>query len=204
MTSDIPPPEPPTRRRRRGIRWLLAVAVVAPLAILAGCSSGEASTGVASLNGGSAQPSASASAGDQEQLALKLAACIRQNGVPDFPDPTVDAEGNVRFQPPGNTDMAKARKAFQACEQYIDGLNLGGPGSVDRTELQDALLKYARCMRENGYDMADPDLSGPNGRPGPGGGPFGDVDRDDPAYKAANEKCEQHLAQLPGPLGGSR
>jgi hypothetical protein len=43
-------------------------------------------------------------------------------------------------------------------------------------------------MRENGYDMPDPDFSG-NGHSG--AGPFGDaIDIDDPAFQAAARLCE--------------
>jgi surface antigen len=199
MTSDI---GGRSGRRPYGVRWPLAVLAATLLAVLAGCGSDRDSPGVASLNGASTAPSASAAAGDQEQQALKLAACLRENGAPDFPDPTVDADGSVHFEFPASVDRTKLRPAFQACRQYAEGLNLGR-GGVDRTQLQDALVKYAQCMRANGYQMADPDLSGGTGTP-PQGGPFAEIDRDDPAYRAAHPKCEQHLAQLPSAAGGSR
>jgi len=37
----------------------------------------------------------------------------------------------------------------------------GGDNAADReTKVQDAALDYARCMRENGVDMPDPDMQG--------------------------------------------
>ena len=70
-----------------------------------------------------------------------------------------------------------------------------GIGEVhDQTELQDALLGFAQCMRDNGVDMGDPDLRGfgPGGdEDGQPGGPFGGIDLDDPDVGAAFEVCQQ-------------
>ena len=57
-------------------------------------------------------------------------------------------------------------------------------------------------MRENGYEMDDPDLSsftlGGEGQGGEGdgqiAGPFGEIDPDDPAFQAAFEACQDVLA----------
>ena len=63
-------------------------------------------------------------------------------------------------------------------------------------------------MRDNGYEeMPDPDLSS-FGTPGQGGGgPFGQLDRDDPDFIAASEECQDILAGFqrgPGGGGGGR
>jgi hypothetical protein len=61
---------------------------------------------------------------------------------------------------------------------------------------REAALEFARCMREHGVDMPDPDVSGGDGN-GPGevriniGGGPGDVDA--PAMKAAQEACQPAL-----------
>jgi hypothetical protein len=81
--------------------------------------------------------------------------------------------------------------ARQACSEYLEGIALGFEGR-DTTEFQDTLLEYASCMRENGYDMPDPDLSGfqPGSGQGGGGGIFGGLeDRSDPTFIAADEVC---------------
>lgn len=151
---------------------------------------------------------------DEERL-LAFAECMRENGV-DFPDPVVEADGTVTFgfRPGGGGGLQTGRDADlpaarDACSGMLGGLAFGpGPGGSDLIELQDRLLEFARCMRDNGVDMGDPDLS----RFGPGGndddqpgGPFGviEIDGDDPDLDAAFEVCQQQLPQAGGPrLGG--
>jgi len=152
---------------------------------------------------------------DQEEAMLNFAACMRDNGV-DIDDPTVDADGNVRFggfrgvtQDP-ESDRAALQAAMEVCQENLEGIALGrGGGDFDLTELQDTLVEYAACMRDNGYDMADPDLSnfGPGGgEPGQGGGggPFGEIDFDDPDFISAQEVCQDILAGFRGPGEGGR
>ena len=149
---------------------------------------------------------------DEERL-LAFAECMRENGV-DFPDPVVEADGTVTFgfRPGGgegglgrlgeigqDSDLPAAR---DACGGMLEGLAFGpGQGGFDLIELQDTLLEFAQCMRDNGVDMGDPDLS----RFGPGandddqpGGPFGPsvaIDIDDPDFAAAFAVCQQELPQ---------
>ena len=149
---------------------------------------------------------------DEEQL-LAFAECMRENGV-DFPDPVVEADGTVTFgfRPGGgfaalreigrDPDLPAAR---EACQGLVEGLAFGpGPGGFDMIELQDRLLEFAQCMRDNGIDIGDPDLSrfapgaDDGGQPG---GPFGVIDTDDPDFAPAFEICQQQLPQ-PGQGGG--
>ncbi len=52
---------------------------------------------------------------------------------------------------------------------------------------------FAACMRDNGFDMPDPDFSGLALR---GDGPFGEVDLEDPAFESALEQCDDILANI--------
>ena len=180
------------------------------------CGGSDDSDGVASLETEDTV-AASVDAGDQstdevdaEQAMLDLAACLRDQGL-DIEDPTVDADGNVQFggfrgaAAEGNVDREAMRAAMNSCQEQLDGVVLGfGGRDFDPTELEDTMVEYAACMRDNGYDMDDPDLSafGPGsggGEPGEGGGgPFGAIDRDDPDFVTANETCGDILAGLPG------
>jgi hypothetical protein len=186
---------------------LLAVALLA-----AGCGgAGSGSTsgkseGVASLGSGAnaatATTRAGASTADRERQLLEFAKCMRQHGV-NMPDPTVDAKGNVRLQPPtgaSRPSQAILDKARTACQQHLEGVTQGF-SEQDQTRLRDALVDYAQCMRKNGYDMPDPNFSSSGG--GAGGLFGGRIDRDDPAFKKADQACGSHLAQLPGRGGGS-
>lgn len=54
---------------------------------------------------------------------------------------------------------------------------------------EDALLQFTRCLREQGLDVDDPDLSG-GGRPG---GILRDLQRNDPEVQAAFQACRSLL-----------
>jgi hypothetical protein len=64
-----------------------------------------------------------------------------------------------------------------------------------RDRALEGALRFARCMRENGVDVPDPQAGG-NGLvrigPGPGSG-GGGPNPDDPAFRAAEGKCGKHL-----------
>jgi hypothetical protein len=155
---------------------------------------------------------------DQEQQMLAFAACMRDNGV-DMQDPTVDADGNVQFGGFGggptsgdassDADRESIRTAMDACQDLLGGLSLGrGGGNFDSTQLEDTMLQYAACMRDNGYDMPDPDFTsfGPgqgDGAPGDGGGggPFANIDPQDPNFTKAQTACQDILSGF-GPGGG--
>lgn len=165
----------------------VTAAVVISFAALAGCGQTEgakvASAGEAAT---SAAPSASSSASSQAD-GLKFAQCMRENGV-DMPDPE-PGSGNVILR--GKTDDATLKKASEACRKY----NPIGSGKkmLSDPKTQDALLRFARCMRENGVDMKDPDFSGGAVRLGGAG-----MDPESPQTKKAMDACQKHL---PGGLG---
>ena len=196
-------------------RMLVLVAVLALVA--AACAGTDAGADVVSLDaqttvtGGTpdttdtadaVEDAASGSPTDEEAM-LALAACLRDNGI-DIEDPTVDAAGNLQIQPPKGFgspgfDQDAALAALGGCEDLLEGVSLGfdDPGN---TGLMDTLLAFASCMRDNGYDMDDPDLSSfsPGSGDGDGPEPFGDIDPDDPAFIAASAVCGDILANLGG------
>lgn len=76
-------------------------------------------------------------------------------------------------------------------------------GEVD---LEEALLAFAACMREEGIDMPDPDFTGGGNGAGLGRGrPFPGIGLEvfqDPAFQEANEGCQGIFAGLV-PQGGA-
>ncbi len=177
---------------------VLAIAAAVAL-VAAACSSGTSPSdeGVASLDSGST-PTTAAQDGaitemTEEEVALAFAQCLRDEGLV-VDDPTVDGNGNVR--PPRMRDILDATEgvsreevsaARDACMPLLDGFTFGFEGT-DRTERDDQLLEFAACMRDNGYDMPDPNLSS---APGSGSGPFsGALDLEDPAFQEAAAACE--------------
>jgi len=189
--------------------------VAAVVLVVSGCSSGGGS-GIASLEDDSGQATEGSSAVeevDPEQAALDFTECMREHGV-DMDDPTVDENGNLRLQMrvdpgEGTFDREAMRAAQDACAAYLEGVTMPFQ-ERDMTAMQDMLVEYAECMRENGYDMPDPDLSGfggpglVEGEPGEGEvvrGPFGGMDFGDPAFQAANEVCQSIFSEFMGEEG---
>jgi hypothetical protein len=133
-----------------------------------------------------------------EDQALEFSQCMRENGVPDFPDPEFNEDGGMmlsRSVGPGDVlDHEAEEKAMKACE---DKMPRGGGNfsEEDRAEMQDAFLEYAECMREHGIDMPDPDFSGEGGafRMGVGGD---GMDPNDPAFKEADDACHDKLGDV--------
>ena len=219
------------RKEAMNKKILLLLAVIMLVAAACG-GSDDADEGVTSLSGATddeviAIPQALGDIIDQtdEEALLGFTACMRENGI-DIEDPTVDADGGLEFRfragagpQDGNFDREAAQAARDACSDLLEGVTLGFR-RPDLTEVQDNLFEYASCMRENGYDMADPDFSGfPTGGGGGGGGqgggfvsPFGEIDPNDADFVAANEACSDILAGFGeggglrggGPAGGGR
>lgn len=86
----------------------------------------------------------------------------------------------------------------------------GGNGRPDQSEVQDAMLEYAECMREHGIDMPDPEFDGDGGgmviQGGPGsgeggstGGPGGGA-LDSDEFEAADEACSEIMEDVRGEM----
>jgi hypothetical protein len=190
--------------RTKILPLLLAIGLLA-----AACSSTDSDAGVASLEGESASEQSQDAVVDsasQEEAVMAFTVCLRDEGL-DVEDPVVDDQGNLR--PPRLRDIADldrdvADAAFESCDEYLEDVTFG-VDSEDRTEREDELLVFAACVRENGYDMPDPDFSTDRSPGSGGGGPFGGLDREDPAFQAALAACSDIFgagAPIPGTGGG--
>ncbi|GBD85881.1 hypothetical protein BMS3Abin02_02302 [bacterium BMS3Abin02] len=178
--------------------------------VAAACGGGSTSNdAVASLDDTTPQSSTTTTTEvDFEQAMLDFTACLREQGI-EIEDPVVDANGNLRLSRPTNfdpNDRELFQKARDACGPILQRVAIGFR-QQDRTQLEDTFVEYAVCMRENGYDMPDPDFSNV-GSPGSGNspprGPFADIDPSDPAFIEANDACQSIFTNLPGFLGGTR
>ena len=168
-------------------------AVVALSLATAACGGDTAvNPDVASLEEGSAE---TIEAGPLEDLVeleralFDLSACMREQGV-EVGDPTVDADGNVLLgTPPGGesiSDHGALMDAYAVCGDLVGGRSIGH-GDADRTAVHDRLVEFAGCVRDNGYDVSDPDFSNSDGELFPG------LDEDDPDFQAAQVVCEELL-----------
>jgi hypothetical protein len=186
----------------------ILISMVAFALLVAACG-GTEGDGVASLEATDttiAQESASGAAVSDEDTLLEFSACIRENGIEDFEDPTMSADGVPEFSlrnVEGDHTREEMQAAFEACQVHLEGLAFG-PGSVDLTEVEDTLVEFSACMRENGYDMPDPDLSNFGGGGGrEGGGIFGgSLDPNDPDFVSAMAECEEIFENLSFGRGG--
>ena len=111
----------------------------------AGCSNAPAGTG-----------SDTNTASNRAQ-ALKFAECMRENGVGEFPDP--DASGTLTIDQVANgssldTNTPAFTRALSVCKDLEPP---GFTGAKRSPEEQQAALKFAQCMRDNGVpDFPDP------------------------------------------------
>ena len=87
---------------------------------------------------------------------MKLSACMRSNGVPNFPDP--NAQGVI--QGSGIDPNSPAfQKAMQTCQKLTP--NGGKPTPAQQAQAKAQALKMSECMRSHGVsNFPDPGSSG--------------------------------------------
>jgi len=132
-------------------RPVAALATIAMVALIGACgSNAPAATGAGNPAANVAQ-------------AVKFAQCMRANGVSNFPDP--DASGALTIDGVINgssldPNSATFQQAISACK------DLEPPGFMGNTrsaQQQEAALKFAQCMRDNGVpDFPDPPQMAPS------------------------------------------
>jgi hypothetical protein len=157
----------------RSLRPLAALAMVALLT--AGCSNAAAQAG-------------SGNSTSNRDQAVKFAQCMRKNGVREFPDPNASGELTIDGIANGSsldTNSAAFKQALAACKDLQPP---GFTGSKRSPEQQQAAVKFAQCIRDNGVkDFPDPDPNGPlidtTRMPGNPNG------QSIPGLSAAMEKC---------------
>jgi len=187
-------------------RWIVPAAVA--VVLLAACGGTRQGKGIATLEGaelaGTDEPAAGAEIEVEEAL-LAFTSCMREEGI-EMPDPELDAAGHVKLVQlitRGGLAAARAldpeavREAGEACRYHLEGVAIQF-ARIDRSQLQDRLLEYAACMRDNGFDLPDPDFSSGGGGPGlatifPG---IGVEVFEEPAFQTANEECQGIFAGL--------
>ncbi len=141
---------------------------------------------------------------------LKMARCMRADGVPNFPDPTTGNGGALSVYSPGPGDtetvngVAVNAPAFQSavakCQKYMPT----GHVSANRfAKISEGALAMAKCMRSHKVpDFPDPVVSdGPQGLIVTGNLKAADININAPAFQAALRHC-QPLEGIPAPVPG--
>ncbi|MFD5553179.1 hypothetical protein ACFWIA_04975 [Streptomyces sp. NPDC127068] len=172
--------------RPRRARLFASMVGVTAVVLLAGACSTDKETPADS--GSSASAKAKGKGGEAgEKSTLAYAKCMREKGVSNFPDPNeqgrLDIDGT-------KVDMksAVAQAADKACKPLLPPMQAKPPA-----EVQEASVKYAKCMRTNGV----PKFPDPNSEGGIdiNGDSLG-VDPNSQAYKDADKKCKPILDKV--------
>ena len=151
---------------KRLTRRLVSTLLVVPLLVLAACGQNN-QTGITPV--------------DKAAAGRAYAQCMRDNGVPDFPDP--DANGQLRG--PGHEKAGDPK--FQAAQEKCRDLAPGGEHQKTDPASVEQMRQFSQCMRANGLpDFPDPD---PNGQLRGAG----HEQQDNPKFRAAMEACRQKL-----------
>jgi hypothetical protein len=133
------------------------------------------------------------------QNGTKFAACMRKNGVPNFPDPT--SSGTVSIGPSSGIDPSSPK--FQAAQQTCRKLlpNGGQPTPAQIAKMQAGALAFSKCMRAHGVtNFPDPTFSAGGGigihiQAGSKSG----LDPNNPTFQKAQQACQ---GKLPFGKGG--
>jgi hypothetical protein len=167
------------------------------LSVLGSGCGGSSGTGPPHVASTKAGTSASRSSGDSSKGdPAAYSACMRKNGVANFPDP--DSSGRIKLtfgrSASGattgvDTNSPQFAKAHHVCQKLLP--NGGKPSAqAQQKEVQQA-LKFAQCMRSHGVPKyPDPKVSS-------GGGmqqtinPNEGVDPSSPQFQAAQKACQK-------------
>jgi len=172
---------PPAASWRRRSTALLAAVVAAAALGVAACGSSPGTAGAGSGGG---------SSDDRQAKLVKYAQCMRQNGVPSFPDP-VNGQLRLTVTPGGTLDPTSPQ--FKAAQQTCKSLQPPGlqNGSGQNAQQQSQGLKFASCMREHGVANF----------PDPKDGLFtgGNIDTNSPQFQSALGACRK---LIPGGVSG--
>lgn len=178
-------------------RYLVLVAAAALL--LAGCG-GSGGSDSGSEESSAATSEQAGGPGGFPEISDETRSCLKENGV-ELPDPGQGgppAGGPPEGGPPAGEPPqgfakggAEVKKAFEECGVELpQGKPEGAP--MNSSAFRKSIKEYAACIGENGYDLPEPNVSGE--------GPVfkeSEVDREDPKFEVANEKC-QSLLGAPG------
>lgn len=144
-------------------RTMSTLFLAALLAVgVAGCDRGGSASATSS-------PSASASAGRQQLLALgqEWVQCLRDHGLTRMPDADLTQDGYLQFPPQGGynwkADLRNRPQVIEACKSIEDRYPPTAFRPKQQLSAEDLrkLGEYAKCVREHGIpEFPDPNAAG--------------------------------------------
>ncbi|MFI5955525.1 hypothetical protein [Cryptosporangium sp. NPDC051539] len=184
------------------IKTMLAVGALTAVTLIGSASAavaGESTPPPSGNAGGSTSFGYTSTGGDAVAEARKFSACVRRNGVPDFPDPKVTEESGgkttISLRLPEGFRTDKVDAATEKCRKYAPpkgakkGVKVG-------TKNRGQLVKLARCMRARGISNFPMPKS--TGELSIDANKLG-IDPESSKYKAAERACQKYL-----PKGGQK
>jgi hypothetical protein len=171
----------------------LALAALAPL-LLAACGGTSAANGTSTNN--------------IADSALKFSKCMREHGIKDFPNPeTSGGKTSLRFAVRPNSAGKPSPQALEAAQNACKHFQAAFAPKLtpqEKVERQEAVLRFAKCMREHGVDI-HASTGGDAGfriKVNPGGGAGGGPNPESPAFQSAQKACQGLLPFKGGPGKG--
>jgi hypothetical protein len=144
-----------------------------------------------------ATPSTNASANGEsgEQTAVKFAKCMREHGI-EATAQVGPGASELRIGSRGGKGTPQQMEAAQkACARFQPK---GGRGPnltpAERAQREDQVLAFARCMRQHGIDIPNPETRGA----GIGIRIKAGVNPNDPKFQEAQKACQSLLPKPPG------
>jgi hypothetical protein len=144
---------------------LLTLVALALGGVIAACGSASNSSGTTTSGTTASAAAGGAGGGANATRRAALTACLKQHGV-TLPARPPGAGGGTGTTPRrrgffgggGLANNPKLRAAFQACGAKF-GFGGGGRGFRGRLS-RTAITKYVTCVRQHGYNLPTPNLSG--------------------------------------------
>jgi hypothetical protein len=201
--------------KRRPLALALVVAIGAMVLAGCGGSSGGSSAASSTTASASGSTTEGSGGPGGMQISDEARACLKEKGVelPEFkggeggrppageggeppegggemPEGGPPGEGGpAGAGGPGGEGFEKMQKAFEECGVET-GEFKGGPGAgapdMNSAAFRKQIKEYAACVRENGYELAEPDFSGE-------GPVFKKAESESAAFKKASAKCKDLL-----------
>ena len=119
---------------------------------------------------------------------VRYSRCMREHGI-DMPDPGADEQMRIEIDDPDAWQAAE-----EECRPILEEIvgTFEPPSEEEQARMREQALEFAKCMREQGIDMPDPQFSEDGGMTisaETDGGEPGALGPDDEDFQAAAEEC---------------